>query len=597
MPTLRFPPSALLAALGSLLAGCSMLYDFSTAQCHSREDCDALGGGFEGRSCSEQGICVTAAAGAGGNGGDGGPSGAGGSSGSAGTGPETGCESHADCVDSLEGTGEPAICKRADGVGVCIKLALGLDSDCANVLGDAEKAADSYLRDPAAHPYIIGVYAPTSGTASLSSQAAPNYELALQQFNTHTNGNKVLAVLCSSLASDEGLRRSLDHLVGDLEVPAIVAALSPAQLRIAYDYTGEALGSDVFLMNPFAVDRAIEDDPLEEQGGRLWNMLGDPADLAAAYGPLVRRAEAWSKARRLATEWADERTRVAVLMGENGLSRLASGVLGTLEINGAPLLQTANDSDRLTRNLVATEEVPAVRNALLDFRPHIIVTLTSDTEEVLIPSYEQALDAAGEPAPRRPFYVASLLQYNDRDFSEVARSPDHPITGRLLGVNYASASDETIELYNKYLLELEGTYPDLYGRLGLEGTENFYDAMWYTLYAVASNVGINVELLRGSRVTRRMLELIDPGATTLVNVGVLDLYTTLNTLDNGLTVQLSGTLGPPDFDTRGIRRTVASVWCIDADGAVRPDVFTYDEAHDELVAGPSWEAEPCVEGW
>jgi hypothetical protein len=155
-----------------------------------------------------------------------------------------------------------------------------------------------------------------------------------------------------------------------------------------------------------------------------------------------------------------------------------------------------------------------------------------------------------------------------------ANDPDLPtLKERLVGVNYA-IYDST--LYTQYLDRLMSTFPE--STLSLASTENYYDAAYFLIYALAA---------AGDRATYDGLDVLD-GMEKLIRGDVptdpcepvnacfsidnLMINSTLSYLTGSLVgpsgIALVGTMGPPNFDrATGVRQSATSVWCVDDDGS------------------------------
>jgi hypothetical protein len=136
----------------------------------------------------------------------------------------------------------------------------------------------------------------------------------------------------------------------------------------------------------------------------------------------------------------------------------------------------------------------------------------------------------------------------------------------MAGINAAAAADA--RLYNAYVTRWDLAFPDA---RDVRGTENFYDAAYYLLYAAA---GAGQSLTSGLGLVNGMNRLLS--GSNAFDVGPADMADAFATLAVGnSTIQLNGTLGPPDFNPAdGTRQSAGSVWCIDASG-FHADVLRY----------------------
>jgi hypothetical protein len=151
---------------------------------------------------------------------------------------------------------------------------------------------------------------------------------------------------------------------------------------------------------------------------------------------------------------------------------------------------------------------------------------------------------------------------------------DPSLRTRVLGVNHASAKDPTLQA--AYLQRFKKAFPDAADYIGYE---NFYDAMYYLLYAF---VGAgNVATYGGADVARGFKRLL---SGLRVDVEPLQIANGTAALQNpNATIELHGVMGPPNFDPgSGARHSEGSVWCVNANMQYADDVLRLDEAKTAL---------------
>jgi hypothetical protein len=535
-------------------SACSLLYDLSPDQCKTKGDCLAKGSDFEGTECVE-GMCVPQGVAA------------------------TECEVNEDC--SLEVEGQWSICKS----GECVSLADGSNGECRVVIGTGEDDS-RYLQWASPAPIVIGGYANTASGNPFGNFSVPNYELALLEYN-RVAPQKVVMVVCNGLAEDLG--PSLDHLVGRLEVPAIVAGVYSANLEQMLSEL-DRIGQSVFLMNPLEADRSIEDSGLDERE-LVWHIVGTSAGLSPIYQPLLDALAAASVSEREGTEFADEELRISIVEARPELTALSGAVRNGTTVDGETLTSRINTGAAQLLLVTATGGTPAPEQAdvvkeLMDFAPHVVISMATNEFTPLMQELE-AQWATGTPEGfPRPYYIASPYQYNDPSLIEMADNPLYAVQRRIIGVNHAPAGDAAKALYDAYLTNLEAEYATAAGGLDLAGTENFYDATWYTLYALAATSNPT-----GPRVVEGMKRLID-GITEYsifdperTGNGVTDVLSALSV--PSAHIRLNGTMGPPDFDSFGVKKTVPSAYCIgeneDGETIFMENAYGYDEESKALI--------------
>lgn len=543
-----------LAALPLLaLAGCSLLYDVSGVQCSDTSDCELLGPAFEGTMCRRS-FCVTEDSGTGGIGGDAGD-----------------CTSNAQCIDD-DPYGQATACID----GECTKL---IGSGCPWILGLGEDMKN--LRQP--EPIILGAFAPIDPVAPGVSPYVLNYELAIDEMNRATSGGLTggpggssrpfIAVICQGL-ENEDLAGSMDHLIEDLQVPAIVSALNPPELKEMFNTKG--LPNDVFFMSPIDADTTLTTLP---DNGLLWHMLSEGRDLAPGYVSMVHEVEEYLRV----TQGLEQTQSIKVALVEarfQFLLDIGSELMDTMTFNG-DLDADANEDGgqflRLRTDSAAEVERPDISQAtddLLAFEPDIVISLGTEESIGLI----NDVDARWAPSKGpKPFYLVSpMLSGQDTVANlEAAQS-------RLFGVNFAGAEDTTLydELQDSLVLE--------YGNVAnIDGKENFYDAVYYLMYAIAA-AGDQGEL-GGREVKAGLARVINLNAQTFpVGPDAIPQALAYLTSPNA-EIALEGTLGPPDFNTlTGARRGLPSYFCVE-DGERIQDALRYDRETGAVTG-----TQPCI---
>jgi hypothetical protein len=487
--------------------------------------------------------------------------------------PANFCTSAADCTGSST---HPEVTCDLD-LNQCIQLTT---DDCPYV-SPGDNAA-YYQGSSTIQPIFIGAFATIPSTGGiLSHPSTLNYDLALQEFETAGGvpagagqGYRYpVAVVCNDDTADP--TSIVNHLVNDVHVSAIIAALPSTGIKTAFaaaDLTpSNPNAPSVFFMNPFGADTSIT-PPALQTNGLLWHMLGEPSDTAAAYAaffPYVERyvrntptignggPDAGARPLRVATFTAqatdllDLAAAVEPLLTWNGGQTIAQNMQSGNYLDVELSTSTLNGADLDTQI-----DVTAAVQALTTFQPDIVISFSSEEFIKLI----QTLEAqAGNPP--HPFYL--LGPYNT-DSTDVLTSwiglnggfAGDAKRARMAGIAFASTPNS--DVLNSYNLRFLGKYPTDQAFLG---AENYYDAMYYTVYSLVG-AGRSANLM-GTSVATGMTRLISPlgdpqsvGPTDIPNV-IGDLLQ-LNTK----TVGLTGTLGPPDFNlTTGARVSQGDVYC------------------------------------
>ncbi len=498
-----------------------------------------------------------------------------------------GCTSHADCMQESDAELNPRACIE----GECVPL---YSKQCQQMLPVTQKLWLKNLKSPDVDPFIFGVFGVTDQLQI--GFDADNYDLMLQEVTNGPLGlptpsgsrRPLVAVLCNSGSAQKELTQAelygeMDHLVGDLHVPAILSGLPATDLERAFRYRGQ--DDQVFFMNVYGAEANVQ---ALQSGGLIWSMLPQGTKLLPAYQPLLDRTIA--RLRSSGTLGPSEHVRVAIVVAKNirVLTDMGTELVSTLEFNGKTAAE--NDPADFTLLSVDSESGDAMpyASAAIDylqyFKPHIVVSLTGNE---FLGQFIPNLEATTPPFA--PTYVLSLWDYSATDqLSTLVRTSYQNLYTRLVGVNYAAAADP--KLYKKYQLDFNAAYPAL---MGLNGFENYYDGAYYLFYAAAASG--QVANLTGPAFVDGMRRLLSGPA---FDVGPEDLTSALHALGQTPAggIQLNGTMGPPDFDPdTGVRSDDGTPWgsiyCIDAMGNRQSDVLTLDSSQTELVGHF-----PCFDG-
>lgn len=598
---------AILVLTGFVLSSCSLLYDLSPDQCESTSDCQSFGRGF---TC-QSGVCACVQASCAATGGNAGTSGEsnGGTSGDAGegnAGTETGgtgltggggttagadtggtagtggmpeppeCQGHNDCTDAAD----PKACVE----GKCVLLRT---DECPILLPRKANLWESNLSDPDA--IILGAFTQIPA-ATLNSNQIRNFDLAVMELSETVGGfaarigtRPVVMVVCHSIYDTrEQLRVPAAHLIDTLKVPGIVSELEPDDL--AYVFNEFAVERGVFFMSTSPPDVNLvnlADD------GLVWHALSGSAELGVAYKPLLTRTieHLRNRAEPALGETEDVRVALVTATGVRPLAELGQTIVDTIEFNGMSATDNETNFQRMTVVSVYEQgNAPQgpLAAALRTFAPHVIVAMgANEILRTVIPLVEAGW-ASANPDQAKPFYLLSPYHYNSGDMVPLV-SGNADLSTRIAGVNWPAAEDPTV--YNQYLDAFDQANPDVAGRPETRGYENYYDAAYYLLYAIAG--AGTPAVMDGAAISRGMVRLFNG---TAYNVGASQMPAAFATLrQSGAKITLTGTMGPPNFDEMtGARLDAGSVWCYH-NAAFVPDVLRYDPS-DESLAGTF----PCV---
>jgi hypothetical protein len=530
---------ALFAASG--VSGCSVLYDLSTEQCKTTADCVALGGDFEALECRES-ICQEPIL--------------------------TGCQTNAECMDTRGDGLEPWACIKEGGAtrGNCVGLRT---PECPLVLpeGSTGELWRENLRTEGA---VI-----LAGTGVLSPNAdnrIKNYELALTELTNKVggiaaNGMRPLVMMgCkANVASPEELDTMMTHIVDEMKAPGILSTLLAPDLQRAWNDHGSA--ARTFFMSPLDADPTLVN--ILDQG--LIFHVSPSADVIAwPYAPLLNRV-----IRHLQIT-GPVRVATVVATDERFLNTTKSLIEGDpakhgLKFNDLSVSENASADPKnyitVTTSLNEAASTAAVQQ-LLDFKPHVIISAAGkEFDTNIIPGVERGWDAVSG-GQAKPFYILSAYNYNEAKLADTLLTNASART-RLVGVNGAGAANP--QNYTDYLRRWDATFPD---DTDVRGYENFYDAAYYLMYSAAA-ASRNTSVSTGEDLGDGMRRLLRGPSS--FNVGDVDMPAAMAALQS-TSIELIGTLGPPDFDeTTGVRQTPGSVWCVNGTRAFVADALRYSQ--------------------
>ena len=562
-----------LGLLASGTSGCWSLTGLERLEyqdCLTGSDC-----GFD-RQCVA-GQCVLAQLSSGGSGGGAGaPGGSGGDGGA----PES-CSTNAECVTLHSGA--PYLCKNQQ----CVALTT---SDCPDVLGLGDRMENLVGADP----IVLGGYIRIAVEPGTVSVAFANYSLAVEEFNQASLGGlpggaggalrPVLMVVCQANPSPSDA--AIQHLFSTLEVPGVVASMSPTDLNRVFNLaTGRVL-----FVNPIASTVARAN---ATQTSLLWHFLGSPEDRAPPLAALLARTEAYLRAQRAGT--SDETAPLRLTLVESDdptLTLTAEALYPLLRFNGmnASENQAAGYLRRVGTESAFVHPVGDAADALNELEAHppdVILALANQEFAEQVMGQLEVDWAAVAPGQPRPFYLLSpeLIAHE-----AILTNVYFELEKRTVGVNAAHYSDP--RLYEAYVSRFSKAYPNS-STTGTQA-ENCYDAPYYLLYSVVA-AGVTSGFT-GERLAQGFLRIIDEQAPA-VDIGPAPLSEQIRLFrDAGHSIQLMGTMGPPNFDlATSTRKVQIGVWCYTSGSptlVIHVDALRYNDATGQFDG-----AFPCIPGF
>jgi hypothetical protein len=455
-----------------------------------------------------------------------------------------------------------------------------LDGRCVSLVSKDCLLVRGRHKDPNA--LYLGAFGYLNPSIPGRDDSTWNYELALDELNAAphgglpgANGTQPIAlVLCQADPPlDRGetrIQRVLEttrHLVDEVKVPALIAALDSDDLLQAFDAYGKKKG--VFFFTPFGATTLPTYQP--DEVPMLWHLLGRPRDLSGTYVATLASFESYVKNRRslsrdlklaivhtTASFDADLFDATKSQLRWNGRDWAANEGLGLYMDLSLPLPTTQAD-------------ISGAAQTIITEKPDIVISMTGP----LVSSYGldanstqgllQVIEREWEGADSaRPHYLLSPLNADQADgevstlikkiLYEIVLEPE--AAKRFIGINVAGSEDGG--LYNDYLNRLRD-----HAQLAAKNNENFYDVVYFLAYGiVATGLGNRVS---GSDIATKIERLIRGGTASEFSVGPEPIGGVFEALKNpDQTIRLLGTLGPPRFDrSRGVRIATGALYCFE----------------------------------
>jgi hypothetical protein len=510
-----------------------------------------------------------AGASVGGSGNSGGTTG--GASGSAGA---PACTVHKDCAAE----GVPWRCVE----GKCVRIQ---SSDCPcvpNIPGDAWSDDDSIL---------VAAFAPinASGADRCDEPGSWNYRLAFQEFNdSSANGlpgpndkpRRIALVICDNRAlymsangsaqvAHDAVMGSMKHVTEELKVPGVLAFIDPGMMADAF--TQYAAPNGTLFLTPNGPISSFATN-VQDPNNLAWHLLGLPADVADTYAALVDAiapialtqpildADGGVSDASAPIDASNNPLRIALVRTVDAFADdLTPAVEAKLNFNGKTWQQNVTAGNAHEFVVAGAESFGEAWTGIASMKPHIVISTGFGASAVM--------DKAGAIGGTwKPYVIFS--PYDLADFqgaaawikNEANAIDDPNYHDRFMWVNAAGSED--VDLLNAYKIRLSS-----HGGPDHVSAENLYDAAYFLTYAMYAANGRNTPNgLQMGQYGMPKLFAASPefavGPTYPGNPAPL-IPQVLEQLDKTEGhLRLNGTMGPPIFDSKGIRRNTGEVDCL-----------------------------------
>jgi branched-chain amino acid transport system substrate-binding protein len=380
---------------------------------------------------------------------------------------------------------------------------------------------------------------------------------------------KLVLVSCNETVD---LMRAGDHLVKELEVPAIVG---PNTSQDTIELSGAiSVPAGTVLMSPTAVASSIG-DLLDD--GFTWLMV--PSDVQRA--PLMM-----SQINDLETELKAERNVSTVKLGivfrDDALGVGTRTSLNDLVLNGKPISDAVNLGNNVHINAYsfgAADQRPLV-DEYLAFLPDIIVLggTAEAITQVMVP-----LEASWPEGKARPEYVL-IDSVKVPDLITAVTGNDN-LRARIRGTGI-TPSPTSVDVYESFSVDYRITYP---GATLVSGMGPAFDAAYAIALALAARAG---DAVSGTAVKHglRMLS----GGKDAIELGPTKVLSAFQKLAAGDKIDARGTFTSLAWSDEGtVLGGTIEVWCIGGT-AEKPAYQSSGLTYDLMTNEESGEFKPCL---
>lgn len=446
------------------------------------------------------------------------------------------CATHSDCSSHPELARAGAdYCSRK--THRCVSLT---SQDCMTVTGTPLNP----------NAVLIGsLFATTGDQAAANIARERSAILAISEFNavggllplTGSDPSRPLAMLSCDASKDPV--RAAEHLVKDLEVPAIVGPNnSQNTLDVAMKVT---IPGGTVTLSPQAVAGSIAD---LLDGDLTWQMV--PSD--AQRGPLlIHELETMQRDLRQAR---GRDLKLSIIVRDDALGRGTRASLTGLSWNGEPIADAINlgSSAKIeTYDSTQSDQTKLVA-AHLAFAPDLVVLVGSGdaVNEIMAP-----LELSWGSGVRPEYVLIDSAKVPDL-LALVEQRPD--LAERVRGTG-TTPSKQSRAIDQNFLINYSTRYPD-FDEATSAGVGASYDATYAIAYAIVAAQGD----LNGHSIANGLRRL---SSGELVELGPTHILRALAKLASGESVTAVGTYSALAWDDRGaISAGTVEIWCVELVG-------------------------------
>jgi hypothetical protein len=503
------------AVVVGALPACEMLVDTSVVQCDTNGDCATLGGAMARAVCGPQKVCVK--------------------------GPE--CTTNMECTTASQ---QPSICRKSDQ-----KCAILTTAQCGLKADPADVGNDDTL--------WFGLITPRMANMNSGLHMEAAADLVRQQFNQ--NGKLPPATINGprrgfafvSCNNDADLDKSINHLMNEVQVPAIVGSnLSSDVVTMLTSYT---VKTGVLTLSPTAGAANITDI---DNKGLFFRMSGSDTIAVKTLAYVLKTViEPQLRSGATPTLGPGEPMRVAVLYKSDALGESDNRAATEFVVfNGKSTRDNGSNYKAIPYGSNPNDPLMAARftqavGDVIAFKPHVIFGLGSTEFSAL----DVPIEKTWPPGVPRPYWLV-VKGIATNFIKDIGGNEDW--AKRVYGAQpFVDKSPPAYQFFEQSFID---NYPDLRKLASVTATPSYFDAAYVLAYAIAAN-GNNP--LTGANLASAIRTRLTPApSATSVYVGADHIFEVLRALNNGQSVDLQGLTGSLDFDLHGDVPQTQEVFCM-----------------------------------
>ncbi len=532
----NFVTRARFAVAAGLFLGpvaCTAIYDDTSTQCRSEDDCRGRGPDFADTTCSAERVCVKIQIDA------------------------TLCSTNQDCTDRAGGS--PSLCSKTSHS--CVALT---SAQCPRVLGDKSDLLDDNT-----------IFLGTSFLPNIDGQPIEDaVEYARQTFKVASGGGlpsvvpggpkrPIAVVSCPAEPTATGLSSlpdsllALNHLSKEVATPVVIGPFFPGtslagepQVLVPAKTMSYVLGS---------VSKVVSDYQTTDLTF-IYRLAAIDTDSATLLPALLQNVLE-PRVRTDAIAAPGEDVRVQVIAGAEATNSFSTQyVVQNIKWNGGKSAVDNGSNFRLTPAPDATDRintpdfaagVAAAINDARTFKPHIVIYITTPGVGMQLLA---GLDSAWPMGVPKPLVVATLGSWVNSVVATIGTR--ETLRQRYYGLEPIPVGFDQAR-FDAYSVGLRLKFPELPSNLALQAGHG-YDAFFLTAYAI---VAAGASDISGTTISQALRKILQSGGPA-ISTGTDDLPRAFQALQNGGGLTVTGTTGPIAFDEKGNRKFNSRLYCV-----------------------------------